>query len=184
MADETPVFNIVNPPGTGAIIRNDQGDAGGGEARDLIDFEQSGSEVFSIDSNGLPDPGGGDPKRQVIVCVGDIAADSDALQNYLWQPEASCEVTNIYCCVNADTADGSTNKQTITVNREVDDGALVSYTTAVADPGLADETWQTMGAVSNATIVAGDYLYCTFTKTSSGLAMAGLTFLIEYTLAG
>ena len=70
MADETPVFKFVNPPGSGAIIRNDQGDAGGGGTRDVVDFEQSGTEVFSVDSNGLPDPGGGDPKRAVICCIG------------------------------------------------------------------------------------------------------------------
>jgi len=180
--DETPVFKFVNPPGTGAIIRNDGGDAGGGGTRDVIDFEQSGTEAFSVDSSGLPDPGGGDPKRQVIVCIGDIAADSDALQNYLWQPQATCTVTNIYICVNADTADGTTNKQIITVKREVDDGAVATFTTAAANPGLADETWTTLGAITNASIVADDYLYCTYTKTVGGLAMAGLTFLIEYTL--
>jgi len=184
MADEQVVFNFVNPPGTGPIIRNDQGDAGGGEARDLIDFEQSTSKMFSINSLGLPDPGGGDPKRQIVVCIGDIIADSDALKFYLCQFEAACAITNIYCCINADTADGTSNGQTLLISESSGDLQVTTYSTAASNPGLADETWTTQGAVTNGDMVAGEYLYMQPTKVSSGLAMAGLTFLIEYTMTG
>jgi len=184
MADETPVFNFVNPPGSGAIIRNDQGDAGGGGTRDVVDFEQSGTEVFSIDSNGLPDPGGGDPKRQVVCCIGDIVADSDAIEHYLCEFQAAVTITAMKVAVNADTADGSTNKQLITVAQSGGDGTVCSYITAATNPGLADETWASMSTPSNAGQDAGEYLYVTYTKTSSGLIMNGLTILVEYTLAG
>jgi len=182
MADRAS-FKFVNPPGSGPIIRNDQG-AGAGAARDFIEFDKASSEVFSIDANGLPDPGGGDAKRSVSIQYGDIVADSDTITPFLIRFEKAVTITNIYVAVDTATADGSTNRQTIAVKRSSDDGGVCSYQTAAANPGLAQSTWTTMGAVTNAAIGADEYLYATFTKASAGLAMSGLTFLVEYTLAG
>ncbi len=182
MADRAS-FKFVNPPGTGPIIRNDQG-AGAGAARDFIQFDKASSEMFSIDANGLPDPGGGDPKRSVVIQYGDIVADSDAISPFLIKIKKAITVTNIYVAVDTSTADGTTNKQTIAVKRSSDDASVCSLLTPASNPGLTQATWTTMGAVSNAAVAADEYLYATFTKTSSGLAMSGLTFLIEYTLAG
>jgi hypothetical protein len=176
------VLNFVNPPGTGPIIRNDQG-AGTGADRDFVVFKKGGTETFSVDSGGLPDPGGGDAKRAVQVSYGDLPADADALTPALHKFSNAVTITNIYVAVNANTADGSTNKQGIVVKRSSDDAAVTADgITNTANPGLADETWLSLGSITNAALAAGEYLYATFAKTSSGLAMAGLTFQIEYTL--
>lgn len=179
MAEETPIINLVNPPGTGPIIRNDQG-AGAGASRDFIQFKKAGTETWSVNSSGLPDPGGGDAKRAVTISYGDLPADADALEIFLVKFEAAVTLTNIYVCVNADTATGAVNGQTLTVKRSSDDATVVAFTTAVANPGMADETWTTMGALGNTSIAAAEYLYCTCAKVASGLAMNGLTFLVEY----
>jgi hypothetical protein len=182
MADETSFCKLVNPAGTGPILRNDQG-AGAGADRDFITFKKGGSEVFSVNSGGLPDPGGGDAKEALIVSYGDLPADADAIVAFLAKMSHAIVVTNIYVAVNADTADGTSNAQQIEVKRSSDDAVLATYSTAAENPGLADETWQTMGDVSNTAVAADERLYAAFTKTASGLAMNGLTFLIEYTLA-
>ena len=183
MADENPIIKLVNPPGSGPIIRNDQG-AGAGADRDFLNLKSGGTETFSIDSNGLPDPGGGDAKREVVVSYGDLPADADALQAFLHRFSHAVTITNIYFWIDENTADGSTNRQTITIKRSADDAQVASFQTAAANPGLADETVQDMGTITNASIAADGYLYATFTKASSGLAMSSLTFKIEFTLAG
>lgn len=183
MSDELACLKMTNPPGVGPIIRVDQG-AGAGASRDLIDFEKASTETFSVDSSGLPDPGGGDAKRTVVVCLGDLAADSDVLENFVVKFEKAVTLTNAYIAVDLDTADGSTNKATITLKRDLDDSDIVAYTTPAANPGLAAATVTTMGALSNTSIAALGYIYCTHTKTSSGLALQGTKLYIDYTLAG
>ena len=79
---------------------------------------------------------------------------------------------------------GTTNKQTISIKRSADDAEVFGFTTAANNPGVTLATWTTLGAAGNTAITAGTYLYVDFTKTSAGLAMSGLTFNIEYTLAG
>lgn len=183
MPDITPVVKLINPPGTGPILRSDQG-SGAGAARDFINFQKDNSEVFSVDVSGLPDPGGGDAKREAIVVYGDVPADADALEPFLMQFTSAVVITNIYVAVDTDTADGSTNKQSIAVLESGADDTLCTLLTPAENPGLAQNTWTTMGAVSNGDIAAADYLYVTFTKTSSGLILSGLAFKIEYTLGG
>ncbi len=182
MADRAN-FKFVNLPGTGPIIRNDGG-AGAGAARDFIEFDKAASEVFSVDANGLPDPGGGDPKRAVVVSYGDIVADSDTITPFLIKFKKAVTITNIYYAVDADTATGATVGQTIAVKESGADAAVASAATPTANPGVAGATWTTLGSITHSGIAANEYLYATFTKVSTGLAMSGLTFLIEFTLAG
>lgn len=181
MADEYPVVKFVNPPGTGPIIRFDNGT---GNARDFLDFQKNSSEVFSVNSAGLPDPGGGDAKRSVVVSYGDFPADSDALEPMIHEFEKAVTVTNIYLAVDTDMGDGSgANTETFVVKRSADDGTVATFVTS-ADPGIAQNTWQTMGAITNADVTADTYLYMTITKAGSGLAGSGLVIRVEYTLAG
>jgi len=178
--------HLVNPPGAGPIWRIDQG-AGAGASRDLLNFQADGAEVFSVDCNGLPDPGGGDAKGSVNIPLGDIAADSDALEMFLIKFTAAVTLTAIKICVDTATADGSINKQTITIKRSADGATVIAFTTAAANPGLAQATWTSLGDVpggGNNAVTAATYLYCTFTKVSSGLALSGATLRIEYTYAG
>ena len=175
-------FRFINPPGTGPIIRNDQG-AGAGASRDLMDLQVGSSEVFSVDSGGLPDPGGGDATRSVTVCIGDIVADSDALEMFLVRFNVAVTITKIYYCVDEATADGSTNRQTLLISESGAAGQVVSVATPAANPGVAQATWTDMGSVTNGSMATGEYLYLSPTKTSSGLAMSNLTFRIEYTMA-
>ena len=177
-----PVIKIVNPPGSGPIWRHDLG-AGAGASRDFMNFQKDGIEVFSVDSNGLPDPGGGDAKRAVTCLYGDVAADSDALEAFIWRAEKGVTITGVRLCVDADTADGSVNGQTLTLKRSSDNGQVVQYTTPANNPALSQATWYDMGSVTNASLSADEYLYLTFTKVNSGLALSGLCLLIEYTLA-
>lgn len=181
MADETPVFNFVNPPGTGPIIRIDNGV---GNARDLIDFQKSSSEVFSVDTNGLPDPGGGDPKRCITVSYGDIPADADAIEPFIHEFEKAVTITNVYVAVDTAMGDCSgANTQTFTVKRSADDSAICSWATS-ANPGIAQNTWQSLGACSNTSVAADAYIYGTFTKAGTGMLASGIVYRIEYTLAG
>jgi hypothetical protein len=179
---ERPCMKLVNPSGAGPIIRVDTG-AGAGASRDLILAAKDGTEVFSVDVNGLPDPGGGQAKREVVVNYGDVVADSDTIKHLLWKAKKAVTLTNIYLWVDTATADGSTNRQTITVKRSSDDATVVAFQTAAENPGLAQATVTTMGELSNTSIAADEYLYVEFTKASSGLALSGLTFQIEHTLA-
>lgn len=177
-----PDFYFNNIPGTGPIIRSDQG-AGAGAARDFIQLKKNGTEVWSVSSTGLPDPGGNQATRFITIQVGDIAADSDTLQNFLIEARATITVTAAYVCVDTATADGSVNGQIVTLKRSNGDATVATYTTAVANPGLAQATWTTMGAITNGEILAGGYLYCTYTKVAGGLALSGLSILVNYTMS-
>ncbi len=170
-------------PGAGPIIRNDQG-AGAGAARDFINFEKNSTETFSVSSAGLPDPGGGDAKRSITVPVGDIVADSDLIEYGLVKFPGAVTITKISANVDTNSADGTTNKQTISIKRSNDDGEVVSFITNTANPGMNISTWEDMGAVTNEAQAAGEYLYVDFTKTASGIVLSGLSFQIEYTLTG
>ena len=183
MADENTILNLENIPGYGPIIRADQG-AGSGAARDFICFKKAGSETFSVDSSGLPDPGGGDAKRQTIISVEDVPADADALETFLMYFNTACTITLIAMAADTDVLDASSNTQTLVIT-DSDDAAVCTYVTATASP-LDAETWTTIsgGGLTNEDMQAGTYLYVTYTKANSGLAMNGLTFLVEYTLDG
>lgn len=184
MANPTANINLVNPPGTGPIFRVDLG-SGAGAARDLMIFQKgAGSEVFSVDINGLPDPGGGDATRVITIPYGDIVADSDTLTPFLIRFNKAVVITAIKYWVDTASADGSVNKQTITIKEDSGDTTVVSKITATANPGIAQATVTDMGSVTNGTLAAGVGLYATFTKTASGLALSGLTFQVHYTLGG
>jgi len=175
-------LKLHNIPGTGALIRGDFG-SGTRAATDFINFQKDNSEVFSVDSAGLPDPGGNQATRQVVITVGDIVADSDALENFLVEFRGGVVITAGYIWVDTVTADGTTNKQTISIKRSVDDAEVFGYTTDAGDPGIALGTWTTLGAAGNTALAAGGYLYCDYTKTVSGLALSGTSFLIHYTMS-
>lgn len=183
MSQPTANINLVNPPGIGPIIRADLG-KGAGASRDFFKFQKGGSETFSVDVNGLPDPGGGDAKRMVTIPVGDIVADSDALVPYLIRFSKAVVITAIKYWVDTASADGTTNSQTITIKEDSGDAQVVQAATAGADPGIAQATVTDMGSVTNGTLAAGVGLYATFTKGASGLALSGLTFQVEFTLGG
>ncbi len=181
MADELAVINMVNPPGTGPIIRIDQG-AGAGAAIDSITFNTGGSEFFSVDSNGLPDPGGGQSKRSVTIHYGDLPANADALEPFIYRWEKAVTITNVYIATNTTVAADAINFNTLVLTNKTSDAAIVTYSTA---PGFAQNVWTTMGAVTNPDIVAGTSSYCYLvpTKTVNGTAVLGLTLRIEFTLA-
>jgi len=179
MADENPVFKLTNPPGSAPIIKVQQGALAGAD-RDLICFKKAGTETFSVNSSGLPDPGGGDATRSIVVSYGDLPTDGDALKICLHQFRQAATITGIYLNVEADTEDGSSNTQTLLVSESSTDAQVASW---VSDGVESDETWQTMGSITNGGMVADEYIYCVPTKASSGLAMVGLSFRIDYTLA-
>ena len=174
-------FNFVNIPGSGPLIRNDGG-AGAGADRDFIKFEAGSSEKFSVDSSGLPDPGGGDKTRSITINIGEIGADSDALEFGLGQFNVAVTITKIYYCVDEATADGTTNRQTLLVTESGAAGQVTSVDTPTANPSVAQATWTDMGSITNGAMSANEYLYFLPTKISSGIAMSNLTFRIEYTM--
>jgi hypothetical protein len=180
MADEYPVFRFIDPPGTGPIIRIDNN---AGATRDVLDFQKNSTETFSVDSNGLPDPGGGDATRVVIVRYDDTPADADALQPCLHVFEKAVTITAIYVCCDVSVGDMSTNKETIVVKNSTSDTTIATLALTGGTP-MPAKAWLTMGAITNGSVTADTYIYATLTKTSSGLVMSGLTFRIEYTLAG
>jgi len=181
MADELPVINIVNPPGTGPIIRIDQG-AGAGASRDSIDFQLNSSEVFSVDSSGLPDPGGGDAKRSVVVHYGDLPADPDALEPFIYRWQKSVTITNVYVAVDTTLGADGSHYVTLVLTNATSDATIATYATS---GGISQNTWTSMGAITNPDIIAGANSYCYLvpTKTGNGGALSGLSFRIEYTLA-
>ena len=181
MADEFTVFNFKNPPGAGPIIRYD---SGAGSSRDFLDFQTGSSEVFSVDANGLPDPGGGDATRSVTISYGDLPADSDAIKIMVHEFEKAVTVTgaSLSCDTNMGNCSGA-NTQTFVLKSSAADATVATFLTS-ANPGMTAGTEQTMGSITNATVAADTYLYMTITKASSGMAVSGLTIHIEYTLAG
>ena len=180
MADELPVINMINPQGTGPIIRVDQG-AGAGADGDSIDFQTGSTEVFSVDSGGLPDPGGGDPKRSVDVYYGDLPTDADALEPFIHRWEKAATITNIYVALDTTLSSDGSHYHTLVMKNKTSDTTIATLSMTV---GLAQNVWLTMGACSNASIVAGTSSYCYLvpTKTGNGGALSGLRFRIEYTL--
>ncbi len=175
-------LKLYNIPGTGPLIRGDMG-SGTRASADFLNFQKNNTETFSVDYQGLPDPGGGQATRQLTIAVGDIVADSNTIQNFLFTARGSITITAAYVVVDTATATGAVNGQIITLKRSNGDATVATYTTAVADPGLAQATVTTMGAITNGAILSGGYLYCTFTKVASGLAMSGLTFIVNYTMS-
>jgi len=180
MADELAVFKFINPPGTGPIIRIDNGT---GNTRDVLNFQKSTSEVFSVNSAGLPDPGGGDPKRSVVVSYGDLPADPDALEPFIYRWEKAVTITNAYVALDTTVGADAVNYNTLVLTNATADATIATLSTAA---GIAANTWTTMGDITNPDIVAGASSYCYLvpTKTVSGMALSGLTFRIEFTLAG
>jgi len=178
MAHPKSNFNCINIPGAGPIIRSDQGETSRATA-DAINLQKDNSEVFSVDYKGLPDPAGGGAKRQIMICLGDIVADSDALEYYLCTFVVAVTLTNIYIAVDADTEDGSTNKQTLLFQTD-DDTQVASYTTPAENPGLDGATWTTVGDLDSSAVAATVSLEMLPTKVSSGLDLSNLTILIEY----
>ncbi|KKL64667.1 hypothetical protein LCGC14_2162700 [marine sediment metagenome] len=174
-------INLVNIPGTGALIRGDQG-AGTRASADFLNFQKNNTETFSVDSAGLPDPGGNQATRQITIQIGDIVADSDAIEPFLMEFRGGVTITKAQLCVDTSTADGTTNKQTITI-LDSSDQQIAQLLTAANNPGVTQATWTDMGAITNAALTAGEYMYVTFAKTSAGLVMSGLTFLINYTMS-
>lgn len=177
-----PDLKLHNVPGTGPLIRADMG-SGTRATADFLNFQKNNSETFSVDYQGLPDPGGNQATRQLVIGIGDIVADSDALENFLMEARGGITITAASICVDTATADGSVNGQIVTLKNSSGDATIATYTTAVANPGLAQATVTTMGAITNGTIASGGYMYCTFTKVASGLAMSGVTLIINYTMS-
>ena len=177
-----PDLKLNNTPGTGPLIRGVQG-SGTRATADFIDFLKNNTETFSVDSTGLPDPGGGQATREIVCQVGDIVVDSDAIEYFLCEFRGGVVITDGDYVVDTDTADGSTNKQTFSIKRSSDDAEVFGATTAAANPGVDQATYVTLGAAGNTALAAGEYLYVDFTKTSTGLAMSGLTFIIYYTMS-
>ncbi len=175
-----PDLRLVNTPGTGALIYGDQG-SGTRATADFITFEKNDTEVFSVNYLGLPDPGGQQAIWQHQVQIGDIAADSDSESWFLMEVRGTITITKVEYCVDTQTADGTSNRQTLLIEDE-SSNSIVSIDTPTASPSVAQATWTTMGGVSSGTLTAGDYLTFSPTLIGSGLIMSGLTFLFTYTM--
>lgn len=174
-------LNYVDIPGTGAIIRGDMG-AGTRAAADFLNFQKNNTETFSVDSAGLPDPGGNQQTRQVVITLGDFVANSDAIEPWVMEVRGGITVTKAEIVVDTDTADGTTNKQTITLLDE-SDNQIAQLTTAANNPGISQAVYTTMGAITNGALTAGDNMYMTFAQVSAGLVLSGLQLVITYTMS-
>ena len=175
-----PDLRLINIPGNGPLIYSKMG-SGTRAAADLINFQKNNTEVFSVNSAGLPDPGGNQTTFTKEICIGDIVADSDAFEFLLWEIRESITISAVYYCVDTDTADGTTNRQTLLINDE-SANQIVSVDTPTANPSVAQATWTTMGSVTNGSLTAGDYLKLLPTKIVGGLIMSNLTFQFTYTI--
>lgn len=175
-------LSLINIPGTGPIIRGEEG-FGTRATADFLNFQKDATETFSVNYTGLPDPAAGQATRQIQIQISDLVANSNALSNFLFEARAGITVTNAQICVDTATATGAVNGQVIVIKNSSGDATVCTYTTAVADPGLAQATWTTMGAITNGAMVAGDKLYTTYAKVADGLAMSGVSFLIDYTMS-
>ncbi len=175
-----PDARFVNLPGNGPIIYSDQG-SGTRAAQDLLNFQKNNSEVFSVSSTGLPDPGGAQQTRYVQYTVGDIVAESDAKSWTILEVRATITIISIFYTVDTNTADGTSNGQTFLIEDE-SNNAITTNTLNAGDPGATQAVWVTCGTVTAATLTADDYLTFSPTKVSSGLDMSGLAFYITYTM--
>jgi len=176
-----PDLKLVNIPGAGPLIYSKMG-AGTRATADLFNFQKNNTEVFSVDYQGLPDPGGNQASRVLSIEVGDIVADSDALDFFLFEVRSTIVITAVSYSVDTATADGSSSGQTLLISDE-SANQIVSVATPSANPGVAQATVTTMGDVTYGTLTTGDYLMFAPTKVSSGLAMSGLTFYFTYTMS-
>ena len=174
-----PDLNLVNVPGSGPLIFGDQG-SGTRAAADFLVFSKNNTETASVDSLGLPDLGGNQAVRQIPIQIGDIVADSDAFDWFLFESRGTITITKIEYCVDTDTLDGTSNRQTLLVS---DNAAaqIASIDTPTANPSVDIATWTTMGSITNGELTNGQFCYFSPSKISSGIVMSGLTFLITYT---
>jgi len=175
-----PDLSLVNMPGTGPLIYGDQG-SGTRAATDFLNFQKNNTETFSVDYLGLPDPGGNQATRYIQRTVGDIAADSDLLKWFLFEVRATITIIAAYYSVDTDTADGSAVGQSLAIVDE-SANAVCTASTNAGNPGATQAVWVTLGAITNGTLTAGDYLKFTPTHSGAGLAMSGLAFYFTYTL--
>lgn len=175
-----PDMKLVNIPGTGALIYSKMG-SGTRAAQDLFNLQKNNTEVFSVNSAGLPNVGGSQSIFNYYVCIGDIVASSDDFEYLLWEIRESITISAIAYIVDADTLIGTSNGQTLLINDE-SANQIVSISTPSADPGVTQAIWTDMSTVTDGTLTAGDYLKLLPTVVSSGLAMSNLTFRITYTI--
>ena len=153
--------------------------AGTGANKDHVLVNRATVEQFSIDKLGLPImANAGDKFRVVSINVGDIVADSDAIEFFLLKPSGTINVVYIGLSVDTDIGDDNVNFQTIVVEND-SNAAVATLTTDIAWTAGAI---QTMGSITNPSITSAEYLTVKFTKDASGLAMSGLTFNIAYTV--
>lgn len=169
------VIHIKNPGGQGEIVHTDS------STGDNIQFDQASTECYSVDVNGLPDTTSNQQYMYYSCCVGDIAADSDAIVPYLIKRATATTIYAAYISVDTDIGDDDSNYQTIQL---VDSGSNnildAGFTTDVAWTG---GTPISLGALSaHAVLTADESAYATFTKTSSGKAMVAVTFHFICTL--
>ena len=158
--------------------------AGAGAAHDNLVCSKSGTETLSIDVNGLMTATSGDKYQYAQCNIGDIVADSDAIVPCIFYAVAGLTLVSIGLSVDTDIGDDDVNYQTIQFTDEDDNAILASaFTTDVAWTAGVIVSAGSLVSASHEVLVATDYVKMTFTKTSSGLAMSGLTAHIafEYT---
>ena len=175
-----PDARLINIPGTGPLFYSDQG-SGTRATADFINYQKNTSEVFSVSSTGLPDPGGAQQTRYVQYTVGDIVAASNAKSWTILEVRATITIVSIFYTVDTDTADGTTNGQTFLIEDE-SSNQITSNTLNAGNPGATQAVWVTCGSVTNGTLTADDYVTFSPTVVSAGLDMSGLAFYITYTM--
>ena len=118
----------------------------------------------------------------LVVCLGDFAADSNAVYASLLKTTRALKLTNLRVTVNTTVTKQNTDFNTV---------ALYNGSTKIMDlfstgPDSSAGTTITAGAwtdidvaAANEEIAAASDLNIRFVKTGNGLAMKGLTFQLE-----
>jgi len=149
---------------------------------DFLTFSKDSSETFSIDINGLPATTSNQQYFYEVVNVGDIAADSDSIKKVVFSKEHAATLYAAYLTADETKTNDAVNYQTIELE-DSDGNVIVSYAwTPVFTAGSTAP--QSMGALdgTHKVLSSDDHVEMTFTKTSSGQAISGLTLILFYTL--
>lgn len=171
-----------NREGTDAVflIKDNKG-------RDFIRGLKSNTEVFRINRFGELISTSGYNKRIIHIPLGDIAADSDAINSPLFIANVPITISEIEFSCDATVAPDGTNYQSIIVNKKSgSSGTETAVTAAIttATTGFTAKAWRASGALVSAAavIAAGESVYLDFTKAASGKILPGFVARIEYSI--
>ncbi len=173
--------DVGDGPSLATLIHIKSG-AGAGAAHNNLDFKKNGTSSYKIDVNGLVTSTSGDQYHYTLVDIGDVAADSDAIDPGIYIAGAGITLYRFWMSVDTAIGADAVNYQSFDfIESSGGLSILSSPFTSVAE--WVAGTFQDMGALAGGpkVLIADETVKMTITKTVGGKAMSGVRVMVQFT---